>query len=38
MTECKLPLDAKNAVWRVKPNSQTVITEQGFDVKVQNYH
>lgn len=38
MSECKLPLDAKNTVWRVKPNSQTAITEQGFDVKVQYYH
>lgn len=38
MTECKLPLDAKNPVWRVKPNSRTVITEQEFDMKVQYYH
>lgn len=38
MTVCKLPLDAKNSVCREKPNSQTVITEQGFDMKVQHYH
>ena len=38
MTECKLPLDAKSTACRGKPNSQTVITEPAFCMKVQYYH
>lgn len=38
VTECKLPIGAKSTVCRGKLNSQTVIAEQTFDMKVQYYH